>query len=190
MGNQKTKDEIVVETLALAAQEGWGNLTFSRIAEHTGVTLFDLRTHFDDKMDILSAFGRMVDRIVLKNMESDKTELSPRERLFDVLMERFDVLNVHREGIISVLESFQCDPKQVVISLPHLCHSMSWMCEAAGVEVKGASGGVKITALTIIYINILRFWIKDESPDLSKTMAVLDQSLDRAERWGRTFGVS
>ena len=56
-----------------------------------------------------------------------------------------------------------------------------WMLEAAGADTNGISGGIKVAGLTGIYLKVLCVWAEDESPDLPKTMAALDQALGRAE---------
>lgn len=178
----KTKEDLVVLAMDLAAQRGWAVLTMRDIAEESGVSLLDLHMHFDDKTDILVALGRQIDRQVLESAGELDDDLSVRDQLFDVLMERFDALNQYRRGVMSVLDSFIPDPKQAVISLPHLCRSMSWMLEAAGCDTTGIKGALKVTGLTGVYLNVLRTWRDDDSPDLSKTMAALDKHLDRSER--------
>jgi hypothetical protein len=96
-------------------------------------------------------------------------------------MERFDVLSEHRDAVISILSSFRTDPKEAIISLPHLARSMTWMMEAAGLDTSGFKGAARVTGLTLLYANVLRVWIKDDSEDQAKTMAALDKNLDRAE---------
>ena len=102
-------------------------------------------------------------------------------------MERFDVIGDDHEAVVSILKSFRMDPKQAVISLPHLGRSMSWTLEAAGIETSGMKGAIRVAGLTGIYINVLRTWIEDDSEDLSKTMAALDRNLLRAEQFANSF---
>ncbi len=183
------KDEIVERALEMAATQGWAELSLRDIAEGADLSLAQLHELFEDKTDILVALGRRIDRRVLENMGDVDPEISPRDHLFDILMERFDVLNDYRAGLLAVLDSFKCDPKQAVISMPHLCRSMTWMLEAAGVETTGIRGALKVTGMTGVYLNVLRVWREDESADLSKTMAALDKDLGRAERVVNMFAL-
>ena len=140
---KKSKEELVQLALDLAAQKGWENVRLGDLADEAGLELAALRGYFCDKSDILVALGRMIDEAVLENIGPvDETE-SARDRLFDILMERYDALNEYRPGLVAVLDSFKCDPKQAVISLPHLCQSMSRMMEAAGLEPRRIAGGCK-----------------------------------------------
>ena len=167
----------------------WNNLSLQDIAHDHEVSLVDLHTVFQDKTDILIAFGQSIDHTILENIASPDFNESPREALFDILMDRFETLNEYRSGVVSVLHAFGYDPKQAIISLPHLCRSMTWMLEASGIETTGIRGAVKVTGLTGLYLKVLNTWKSDESPDLSKTMATLDKGLKRAEDWANMFGL-
>ncbi len=176
------KTLVVESALELAAEKGWGEVTLRDIAERSGVSLAALQEHFADRTDILCAFGRMIDRKVLEGAPTDPDDGTPmRERLFELLMDRFEILNDSREGVKAVLKSFRSDPKPMVLHMPYLCRSMGWMLEAAGADTNGISGGIKVAGLTGIYLKVLCVWAEDESPDLPKTMAALDQALGRAE---------
>lgn len=184
-----SRDDAVLAALQLADELGWEHVTLQDIAQEAGCSLADLHEHFDDKTDILCAFGRMIDRKVLGAVGEVDESLSARDRLFDILMERFDALNEYRDGVVSILSSFRMDPKQAVISMPHLCRSMTWMMEAAGMDTNGFTGAAKVAGLTAVYLNALRSWVKDDSPDMGKTMAALDKDLGRAEQCANTFSL-
>jgi AcrR family transcriptional regulator len=181
------KERALDAALSLAARMGWDMVTLSDIAAESGMTLAELSDHFEDKTDILVAYGRAIDKKVLA-ICSDMDPASPeRDRLFEILMERFDVLSNDREAVVSILKSFTLDPKQAVISLPHLGRSMAWMLEAAGIDTSGVKGAIRVAGLAAVYLNVLRQWVKDESEDLSRTMAALDKNLSRAEQCATTF---
>lgn len=182
------KAQIVDAAFALAGEEGWEYVTLRAVAQRAGLSMAALFAAVEDKTDILAAFGRMIDRAVLENASGFDAEESPRERLFDLLMDRYEALNEYRAGLRSVLDSFLCDPKQALISLPHLCRSMTWILETAGIETGGIKGAVKVAGLTGLYLKVLRVWKDDETADLSKTMAALDKALGRAERAAEGFG--
>lgn len=167
--------------LELAAEKGWAEISFEDIARVSGHGLADLRERFADKTDIIAAFGRRLDRKAAESAGYG-ADMPRRDRLFDLLMERFDGLNEQRGGIVSFINTIRFDPKQVVIGLPHLARSMARMLEAAGIEAEGVIGAVKVAGLTALYLKTLRVWVEDDSVDLGKTMAALDQNLAKAEQ--------
>ncbi len=182
------KDTVIEVSLQLAVDRGWTHVALQDIAQEAGVSLAEMFDHFEDKTDVLVALGRRIDRQVLEHAGEGQSDESPRDRLFDVLMARFDVLNENRAGLVAILSSFRLDPKQAVISMPHLCRSMSWMLESAGVEASGIKGAIKVAGLTALYLKILKTWCTDDSTDMAKTMAALDKELGRVERWANSLG--
>jgi AcrR family transcriptional regulator len=181
------REAAVRAALALAAEGGWMAVGMHDISEKSGISLPDLHEIFADRYDILAAYGRMLDRRMLEAAGPIDPDTSERDRLFDLLMERFDLLNEDRAGVCAILESFLPDPKQAVISLPHLCRSMAWTLDAAGIGTGGMKGIVRIMGLTGLYLDTLRTWKEDESEDLARTMAALDKNLARAESWAVRF---
>lgn len=183
------RKRIIDSALALAISQGWQYTTLRDIALHANVSVAQLYVCVDDKDDVLVLLGREIDRQMFSVITlSGEDDLSIRDRLFDILMERFDILNEQREGIIALLDAFKCDPKAVVVSMPHLCKSMSRILEAAGAETSGVKGAMKVAGLTGVYIKALKEWAKDESEDLSQTMAALDKALENAEKYADMFG--
>lgn len=184
------REKAIKSALTLAARDGWNNVSLNDIARHAKASLSDLHDHFEDRTDILIAYGRMTDRKVLENVGEIDGNSSHRDRLFEILMERFDVLNEDRKALLSILDSFKFDPKQFVIGLPHLSRSMSWMLEAAGVETHGIRGAANIMAITTVYVATVKTWMEDDSEDMSKTMAALDKNLGRAEQLAGMVGMT
>jgi AcrR family transcriptional regulator len=182
------KTAIVRAALALAASQGWGVTSLADIAREAGLTLAQLHAQVLDKADILFLIGRWIDGETLRAASAQDLSLPVRDVLFELLMERFDVLNHERAGIISILEHFKFDPKEALFSAPHLCRSMAWMLEAAGLSTTGVKGALRVAGLSALYLRVLRVWAGDETPDQSKTMAALDHDLARAADWAERWG--
>lgn len=174
------KDKMVAAMLKLAAERSWDFVGFEDIADEAGIALSDAHEYFDDRSDILAAYGRMLDRKMIENFGAGG-DMSCRDKIFDLLMERFDIVNENRDAILSVLHGFRGDPKEAVLSFPHLGRSMARTLTAAGIQTGGIFGVVKVAGLTGIYLYTLRTWKEDDSPDMAKTMATLDKALDKAE---------
>jgi hypothetical protein len=109
-------------------------------------------------------------------------EDTPRDRLFDVLMRRFDALGPYKPGVAAVLSDLSRDPPSAACSAPQLMRSMTWMLEAAGIASHGIAGCLRVQGLALLWLATLRVWLGDDSPDLARTMAALDARLRRAEQ--------
>ena len=64
---------------------------------------------------------------------------------------------------------------------------MAAMLEAASVPSDGISGALRQNGLLAIHYAVSRAFDRDETADLSKTMAALDSRLKMAERWAQFF---
>ncbi len=175
-------DAIIDAALDLAAVQGWRDSTLGDIARHAKLSLADLYRHYPSKTAILAGFARRVDIAVLSGTDPEESEETPRERLFDVIMRRFDALGPHREAVRAILRDAGREPVATLCGAGGpFRRSLRWMLEAAGLRASGLRGEVRICGLGFIYLSVLRVWLDDDSEDMAKTMAALDQRLKRAE---------
>jgi AcrR family transcriptional regulator len=172
---------IVSAAMALAADQDWREIGLADIAAGAGIKLSELLAEYPSKMAILDAFSRGIDRKVLADFVPEADSSSVRDRLFDVLMQRFDALEVHKEAIRRIMGAACRDPLVGLAAGGSLFRSMGLMLEAAGVPGNGIRGAIRAKALAAIYGATLRDWMKDDSADKSRTMAALDGRLRRAE---------
>lgn len=179
-------EHIVRSALDLAAETGWRRLTMSEIAARAGVSLADLYAQFPTKWTILCGLSRLVDKAMLEPGAPDPAE-APRDRLFEVLMRRFDALAPHRTGVLAVLKDLPGDPVAAFAQLFPLHLSMRWALELAGIPPQGLIGAAKVQVLKGIYVLVLRVWRDDASTDLGRTMAELDRRLRQAEQLANIF---
>lgn len=173
------RDRIIDAALAISAVEGWGSASLTRIADAAGVTLAELQAEFAAKPLIIDAFLRRLDAQVLAGGPTDADDAA-RDRLFEVLMRRFDALTPHKAAI-AALQREILDPTVAVPVLCGLGRSMAWMLEAAGLSSSGLGGLIRIKGLALVCANAMRVWLRDDSADMAKTMAALDRGLRQAE---------
>jgi AcrR family transcriptional regulator len=183
----ETEDDTLIAALwRVIAERGWQGLTMGRLAAEAGVPLSLLRDRFPSRLDTLLLHGRVVDRTVLAGTIAGQGGAA-RDRLFDVLMRRLDVMQPHRAGILRFLREMPRDPGLAALLAPHLALSMRWMLDAAEIEADAGLRRVLALGLVGVWIGAVRAWAEDESDDLGHSMAALDRLLDRAGQIGRTF---
>ena len=102
-----------------------------------------------------------------------------KERLFDVLMRRLDALAPYKLGLEGIFEWVQRAPMAAAAINRLEVNSMRFMLEAAGIESEGPVGAVKLQGLVLVWMRVLRSWLRDEDPGLAPTMALLDKELTR-----------
>lgn len=181
--NEKSaRDAIVSAYMELLADHAPRQIGLADIAEKAGVGLAALRAEFGSSFDILAAFMKSVDVKVLDGVDADLADQSTRERLFDILMRRLDVLAPHKAAIRSLGEAARRDPG-LAMGLNRLAvRSHQFMLAAAGDTRGGPASGLRAQALAALFARVIHSWLDDEDPALARTMRVLDEELGKAER--------
>jgi len=177
---------VIEVALRLAAERGWADLALADIAAAAKMPLADLYASYPSKTAILVGLSREVDRQVLAGLEPGAEE-STRDRLFDLIMKRFDALAPHRDGLSAVARDARRDPLAALCGMGQLARSMALMLEAAGVSSSGIPGALRTRGLGAIYLATMRDWFRDDSADKARTMAALDARLRRAESCALRF---
>jgi AcrR family transcriptional regulator len=182
-GSGTERDRIIEALMALLAERSFDDIGLADIASKAGVSLAQLRAEFPSTLSILAAQMKEIDRKVLAGGDSDMAEEPVRERLFDVLMRRLELLAPYRQAVRSLLRSGARNPGLAFALNGLAVRSLQWMLTAAGIKVAGPKGAMRAQALALFYGRVLWTWIDDEDPGLARTMAVLDRELARGQRW-------
>ncbi len=180
-----TADSIVDAALALASERDWDSVRLSEIAERSGIGLAELRGHFSGKHDILSAFAARIDRQVLEGIDTELAAEPARDRIFDVVMGRFDALQPYREAVRSIARALNRRPAELMAWNSVALRSMRWMLEGAGIDASGRFGALRAQGLAWAYGRTLRVWLDDDDPGMARTMVALDRRLRDGEDWLR-----
>jgi AcrR family transcriptional regulator len=174
--------EIVEAAMAAFAAEGYAGARLTHIAEAAGIDLGALRARVSDKAGIVALALRRIDGDVLGEDPGFGHDESVRDRLFDLLMRRFDALSPYRPGLKACATAFRADPALALRLAPAACGGLGWYLEAAGTSADGPMGALRLKGLSAVWLRCLSAWFDDEGPDLPKTMAALDKALAQAER--------
>ena len=172
----------------LIAEKGFADVALREVAEAAGLGLAEFYKLYPDKVALVAAFMAKIDVEVLAATptRSDPEETA-RDRLFDIMMRRYDALRPYREALAAVRRASQRDPILVLAIGPALRRSMAAMLEAASISSEGLAGALRQNGLLAIHAAVSRVYDKDETSDLSKTMAALDTRLKTAERLAQLF---
>jgi AcrR family transcriptional regulator len=168
--------------MRLLAEQPIERIGLAEIAERAGVSLAELRGEFGSPLAVLAGQIKELDRQVLAEVDPDMAEESLRERLFDVLMRRLELLAPHREAVRSLLRSVRRDPPLALALNAMAVRSQQWMLTAAGIGASGPRGMLRAQGLALLFANVLRTWVDDED-DNSQTLAALDRELERGQRF-------
>ena len=182
MTRDETLDRSAIDAmLRLAAELGWRGLSLDDIAHAADVPMSVLRARFPCKARVLLAYARQVETDAGAQPapfdESDTT----RDRLFELLMQRLDLLAPARAGVAGILRDLPRDPLSIVAMAPEATRLLAGVLEAAGVSAGGPAGLLRCKGLAAIWFRTLMVWSEDDSPDSARTMAALDRFLRQSE---------
>lgn len=174
--------------LRLIADKGFAAVALRDVAQEAGLGFAELYGLYSDKVSLVAAFMARIDAEVLAGTPSViDAEETARDRLFDVMMRRYDSLKPHREAMRALRIAALRDPLLGLAIGPAVRRSMAAMLEAASIPSDGLGGALRQNGLLVIHQAVSRVFDKDETDDLSKTMASLDSRLKTAERWSQLF---
>jgi len=161
----------------IAETHGLEGLTPENIATQTSLDVATLRRLFPTRSHILRAL--MQD--VFANVPLTITGESLRDNLFDLIMAHFDALQHHRSAVISLYNDL-LSPRQldllVRLRKPYW-QQVNSILTNAGIQTDDFLGWGKVSLVALLGLWLLPIWVRDESHDLSSTMAALDQGLQR-----------
>ena len=176
--------QLVRAAFAMGADVGWARVSAAGAARSAGLDLVQARARFASRVHILRKFGEQADVAALTGALSDGPV---RDRLFDILLRRFDYLQAQRAGVVALLKYLPTDPPLALYLARASLRSMGWMLEGAGVSARGLRGQLATRGLLLVWAHGLRAWLRDETEDLSATMAAVDTALNRADALAQRF---
>jgi hypothetical protein len=169
----------LLAALDLAATKPWAELTLGEIAAKAGLTLDDFHG-VATRESLADAVDAHFDRAM--SAGAIATDDHPRERLFEVIMLRFEAMEDYRDGLKSLLRYRETQPS-ILLRLPVArATSARWALASAGLDDdSGAPLALKVLAIAFVIARTEHAWRKETSGDFALTMAALDKSLRGAE---------
>lgn len=179
---QEVRNRLFDQFESSVIDHGWAQVSCARLAHGADVDLHEAYKEYPTRFSYVSDLIRRIDRTMLDDFDTALADEPARDRLFDVLMGRFDAMQEHRALIVSLSKAAKYDPMLVM----HLCALSAvtgeWIMEMAHIPSAGLMGQVRNKGALLAYGRAFATWLEDESEDLSRTMAVLDKVLNRGER--------
>jgi ubiquinone biosynthesis protein COQ9 len=185
MNDSEFDAALVTAVLAEAGLRGWRGASLVEAAREAGLDLARVRTRFPTKLTVLMRFGTMADQAALTDAPAVG---AVKDRLFDMIMRRFDVHQAHRAGVLAVLDAAAVDPALGLFLGRLSARSMAWLLEGAGLSATGLRGVLRAQGLLAVWLWSVRAWREDDSADLAATMTAVDKALDRAGQLARYIG--
>ena len=173
-------DRLIDAMLDTVMTDGWSGVALDAVAAQAGMTTPDAYAVCADRGQLLDAYARRVDVMACADAQPGSDLVARYDELLDILMRRFEALQIHRDAVLRLVREVPADPKTLLQRLPQSQRSFAFLAAAAGYPGTGIPGALVAKALSAVWLATQRDWLRDDTPDLSVTMASLDRNLGRA----------
>ena len=177
-----SRPDLLVAAFEQISEAGWAGWSPTELATSTGCDLAEVYEAFPVPSALARRLGERLDRAMLAISADEIDGLSHRERLFELLMRRFDAMRPFKSGLGRLVREARGEPEMVLASLCNLDRMAGWLIEMAELPYSGIEARLARRALMLAYARLFRVWIDDDTADLAETMAELDKRLDQLER--------
>ena len=174
--------KIAQKTLDILKKKSWTTMSLEQPLKNYK----NKNIYIKSKFDLLKNINRYVDDILTDKMKSIENS-STKDMLFEVLMARFDILQLNRKSFLEIYKFLKKHPENFIKLLPSFLESMIITAELSKYNVNGLKGTIRLKGLFLVYIVTFFHWMDDKNSSLEKTMNALDKNLDQAEKFGKFF---
>lgn len=175
-------DPAVAACLALLVDRGWSGFSLRDVAVASGLSFAALYRQYPTRTALIIAWMAALDDAVLDGAGDFDSGETVRDRLFDTMMRRYDLLVPQREAVRRLRGDLRRDPGAALALAPAVDRAMAVVLEAAGLASDGLRGRLRRQGLALVHARVLAVWVDDDTADLSRTMVSLDRQLKTAER--------
>ena len=184
------RDKAIDALMVLLTEQPFERIGLADIAARADIKLSALRAAFGSTLAIFAAHIKDIDKAVLDGDDDDMAEEPARERLFDVLMRRLELMAPYKEAVRSMLRSARRNPGLALALNTMAVRSQTWMLEAAGISATGPRGALRAQGGALMFARVVEAWLdgEDDEDSLDLAMAALNRGLASAERWDGFVG--
>ncbi len=173
--------------LTLAAASPWREVTLLKLADSAARPISDF--YGASLGEAVDCVEEAFDRAIGDNLEALDPGQSVRDRLFELIMRRFEAMEPHRAAVLAMEVGADRDPTLMAAAHQRHVRCARWVLALSGLEADGMTGQARAQGLGVIIGQARIAWRGDDAGDFNKTMASLDKNLRRAEEmFGRWAG--
>jgi hypothetical protein len=173
--------------LSLAGSMPWREVTLIRLADAAARPVSDF--YGATLGEAVDCVEEAFDRAIADATDELDPKQTVRDRLFELIMRRFEAMEPHREAVLAMEHGLDRDPTLMAAAHQRHVRCARWVLAIAGMEADGMTGQARAQGLGVIIGQARAAWRGDSAGDFAKTMASLDKNLRRAEEmFGRYAG--
>ncbi|SNY91504.1 transcriptional regulator, TetR family [Cohaesibacter sp. ES.047] len=180
--NTELRNQLFDQFSRTVLDSGWRDLSCAEIATGAGVEVKMAFVEFSNRYAYVTELVKRIDYAMLDAYDIEIGEEPARERLFDVIMARFEAMQPHRDLIVALTKAARCDPMLSLHLMALSRLTADWFMDVSHISPAGLGGLVRSKGALVAYARAFSVWLDDDTEDLSKTMACLDKTLKSGEK--------
>jgi AcrR family transcriptional regulator len=180
--------DLVKLAFALLGERRWARFSFAELARRAEMPLAAVYAELPDRGALLRALGRRLDAEMLGLDMAELDGMTPRERVFELVMRRLDAMAPYKDGLRAIGRETARRPALIAAACCNVDRLSRRLLDAAGGgDQRGPAGdAVARQVMGAIYVRVFGVWLDDDTTDMARTLAELDRRLQQAEsaaRW-------
>lgn len=172
--NPEKYQSIIKAAWDLAESSGLDKLELSQVALKTQVPLFEVEAIVPNQLSLLLL---LISDVLAKIVPIKSDMLSEMDNIFDTMMAGFDTAQPHHKAIQKIWRDLTYKPLLLIQVMAPFQKKIAEFSEILIPEKTLLGDLIDTVGFQAIFIRVFLTWVEDETLDLSKTMAALDQSL-------------
>jgi AcrR family transcriptional regulator len=176
---------ILDAALQQGEQRGWHAVHLHEVARALGITLADIRRHYEHKDALAEAWFDRADAALLAMAETPEwASLTPRQRLHRAIAAWLAALAPHRALTLEMLR-YKFQPEHIhlqAMGVMRISRTVQWIRDVAKLPEAGWRRELGEAVLTSIYLATFACWMADADPATRRTHELLERLLGVAER--------
>ena len=165
---------IVDSALFLAGQKGWDTVSLADIAKKSKLPLKTVSTSFKDVWAVMEQALRSLETETTATVRNHLGD-NWRDNLMEILMTRFELAQLHRDAYLAIARAVIKHPELVKRFGKSFYRTIERMLDLTDAPVNKKCKPLAVAATGAIFLSLIHAWREDSTPDLSKTMAVIDK---------------
>ena len=181
------------EILTILNEKEFKHISYNEISQRLKISSDQLQLLFTNLEQMLAEGIRHHDDAVLAGLAEsfghEDSEVKVDEKILEGLITYLEAYTPYQQAIINLKASAIRNPRLAIFAGQRLFAFATTLLHLAGVETKGIKGKLAVEGIVGVLLISQSEWMRDDSPDLSPTIRVLDKRLERLKELGQMLSM-
>ena len=175
------KKKIEDTLLKLLLKKDFYEIQIVEIRKKTRISSKKFFAIFKTKEEIIISFFNRIDSALELKIKKKKFGNNIKDNLFEICMTKLDLLYPYKKNLHNFYLSFKKKPDLFLKLYKSFFKSMERNLKLSKINLDPIKKNLKVLIFSFLYLSIIYEWLKEDSSNNEKVMAILDQRLSLIE---------